>query len=363
MGTTDSAEREPLFTRYLRSLDEDGNPPSEEAFLEAWGALAVALRRELLRRGLWDRPTLYLGVEGGNRWEESSLEELVADLYSFVFVDRVRSLRAQLRVKPQVEGLVFANLRNFLYERQKRYDRLGFRVFEFARSACRDALSGSELELVSGDPTVRNDTVLRAREGLAASPSPAEDTDLVAAAAAWSADLLPDLVTARGSRRQAVIDRLRAHFVELLAATGAERSFQDLVGAVKAIVRTRWSELLERELGESDSPAVEVGGLDLPSAGRSAGPEQWLSFEQLVDCIEELLDRHREREPEGERQLEDLWQVIKLHAEGVVDKPSDRAVSELLTIPRHRLPKLYETLGRFVTTCSSADSASALLGS
>lgn len=60
----------------------------------------------------------------------SALDELAADCYIFIYVDRLRSLQAQLRVKPDIADLVHLNLRHFLLERQRQHDPLGIRLFD-----------------------------------------------------------------------------------------------------------------------------------------------------------------------------------------------------------------------------------------
>ena len=98
---------------------------------------------------------------GSDRWDEETLDELTTDAYVFNFVHRLRSLRAQLLVKPNIEGLVLLNLKNFLYERQRRHDPLGCRLFKTLRSALRALVDDGQLEVSRGAPEIRNDTVLR----------------------------------------------------------------------------------------------------------------------------------------------------------------------------------------------------------
>ncbi len=153
-----------VFTDHVRLLSS--GKPLDAGSLEAlWGALRAALRAELRRRGLWESPPAYLGVYGWESWETSgaergALEELLFECYSYIFVPRFRSLQAQLKVKPNIDGLIFLSIRNFLHERQKEHDPLGSQVFEVLRSAVRTALAEGTLRVLSGDERIRNDTVL-----------------------------------------------------------------------------------------------------------------------------------------------------------------------------------------------------------
>src|SRR5262249_51174965 len=102
----------PLFTRFVQSLDE---APDETLALAVWGRLREILEHELKRRGLWHHPPAYLGIcaadwRGGPE-DDGALDELVAECYGFIFVDRLERLRAQLAQKPNIEGLVLLNVR------------------------------------------------------------------------------------------------------------------------------------------------------------------------------------------------------------------------------------------------------------
>jgi len=73
------------------------------------------------------------------------LEELLADCYAFIFVDRLRTLQVQLAIKPNIDGLIFLNIRNFLYERQKDHDPLGYHVFTVVVAAVKKCLANGVL--------------------------------------------------------------------------------------------------------------------------------------------------------------------------------------------------------------------------
>jgi hypothetical protein len=139
------------FTRFLRNLEPDGPLEQENGdFDEVWTALRRLLVSELRRRSLWSLPPACLGIYGCATWADpEAVEELVADCFVFIFAERFRSLKAQLRNKPNVEGLILRNVRNFLHETQRRHDPVGFRVFTVLRSAVRGALSTGELQVIA----------------------------------------------------------------------------------------------------------------------------------------------------------------------------------------------------------------------
>ena len=156
------------FTLFLRNLESRESLQQEGGgFDEAWTALRRLLVSELKRRSLWSLPPACLGIYGCETWDDpDAVEELVADCFVFVFVERFRSLKAQLRYKPNIEGLIVRNVRNFLHETQRRHDPVGFRVFTMLRSAVRGALSAGELQVIAGNPSLRHDTVLAFRLGV-----------------------------------------------------------------------------------------------------------------------------------------------------------------------------------------------------
>jgi hypothetical protein len=371
-----SAAEPRVFTEYVRSLAA-GRPPDERRLNEVWKALAAALRTELKRRGLWESPPAYLGIFGWERWEserfsnesESALEELLAECYTYIFIDRLRGLQAQLKLKPNIEGLVFLNIRHFLHERQKTHDPIGSQVFEVLQTGIRRAIETEELQVIEGDERVRNDTVLAFREGT--EPSPSDREKIPAVVARWNDELLPDLITSRGRDQEEVVERLRARLRDLPKEGIEAFRFKDLVDPFKADVRARWAALLEgsegeREVRKPGERAGEAGGLVLPDTGF----EDREVFLKLVDCV--LTGVRRVEVPEKTRRyLTTLWQFLRIRAsegvemapagfEAVLDtgledeQPSLRKLAEQLRIPRERLPGLYDILRDLLNRCRAA---------
>jgi hypothetical protein len=279
------------------------------------------------------------------------LEDLTAGCYSFIFVDRLRSLMAQLLVKSDIEGLVTLDLRHYLYELQKRHDPLGFRVFALARSAVRSSLELGELHVLAGDRGVRNDTLL----GFSTAPdlAPVAAAELHGPVSGWNDELLPDLVTAHGKAKTEVAERLRRRVMSL-RPEGVERfRFKDLVDALKSDVRSRWAGLL-RDPGLDVEPDVDARA----------------SFASVVQCVDEALDR-LETDERSRGYLKTVWRFLWLRAseaeaadvppaparpQGAAeaaedDRLSHRKLAELLHLPRERLPEIYRTLGRLLASC------------
>lgn len=380
--TKPSAEEPGAFTRHVRLLTAGTEPLDAERLEPLWISLRAALRSELKRRGLWESPPAYLGIYGSESWEApggmkgEALEELLAECYTFVFVLRLRSLQAQLQVKPNVDGLVFLNIRHFLHERQKEHDPVGSQVFEVLRSAVRTALAAGELHLLAGNEQVRNDTVLSFSASAGTAPPPREG--IATLVARWNDDLLPDLVTQRGQQQEDVVRRLRARLPDLRREGFEGFRFKDLVDPLKADVRTRWAAILDQSQGEAAPQTVEnERGERVRLALPDVRIEERQLFRRLVDCVLTSLRRLETNEKTREY-LSTLWQFVRVQAtEGETstapasrldpliqeaaegERPSLRRLAEQLRIPRERLPGLYKILGDLLERCRAANSGPA----
>ena len=228
------------FTEYVRALDPGGEAPSRECFEAFWDFLRDALIGEMRKRGLWRSSPRYLGIYARTSWSEGdALEELLVDCYAFL-IRRLRGLKAQLEQKSDIRGLLFLNVRHFLYDTQKKHDPLGFRIFSLLRAAMREAVAEGTLSVVAGDPRVRNDTVLAfaaasGRSGVAA------DADLGAHVRGWCDDLLPELVVAFGRGLVRGRAKLKARVLALEDRGLEALRFEDVIEPLKSETRSRWS--------------------------------------------------------------------------------------------------------------------------
>lgn len=366
-----------IFTDFLHKLGERSSPPDPETFDHLWKTLRGVLAGEMKRRSVWSSPPSFLGVFGWNRWAEQgmethlvptgdALEELLAECYSFIFIHRLRALQAQLKLRCNVDGLIHLNVRHFLHDTQKRFDPLGFHLFEVLRTAVRGLIANGDLHVVEGDPRVRNETILCFRRGC--DPTEAETVDFGKLVPGWSDDLLPALVTARGKELEEVLDRLRARLGELPARGVRAFRFKDLIDPFKTDVRARWAALFEGSQGEPVTATSEEGDLELRDILRVVRPddsfEQRDGFEKLVACVETRLEGLA-CDPATRRHLIRLWRFHCAHAaEWREHQPMDagdpssegkqlsrRKLAELLRIPRDRLPGLYCQLGHLLEDC------------
>lgn len=346
------------FTEYVRSLE--GGEPDAARFAALCRELRAVLRAELRRRGLWSSPPEYLGIYGWKSWEEGNsregdaLDELRADAYTFVFLDRLRSLRSHLAVKPNIDGLVFLAVRQFIQERQEKHDPLGAQVYAVLRTAVRGALEAGELRLVGGSDRIVNDTVLGFGAGADSEP---QDLDLRLLAARWNDRLLPDLVTHRGRKQEEVVRHLRGLLPELRDEGVEVFRFKDLIGPLKADVRARWGAVFEREGGETAlEEGAEIRRVRLTQPDLGVEERQFLR--KVIACVLESVARLDVNET-TRGYLYRLWQFRRVQAEseaGDDRDPSARKLGDLLRIPRERIPDLSRKLVELVEGCRAANS-------
>lgn len=348
--TGDAVREDAVFTRFLEGLDP-GRPIEAEGFGEAWEALRRLLVTELRRRNLWTLPPACLGVYGSSSWnDDEAVEELVADAFLFIFGERLRPLKAQLRFKPEVEGLVLRSARNFLYEAQKRYDPVGFRVFTVLRAAVRAAVEAGELRAIAGSPAVKRGTVLAFTGGgpTTREEDPAAADRLAATVRTWNDALLPDLIVARGWEVRPLMARVREHLLRLPLLGFSVFRFQDLVDPLRRDAGARWR-ALQTESEELDALAVPARNL-----------EERESFRRLLDCIDRKIEALAQR-ARSKEYLRRLQIFLRHHAVETArgtggaqpggGLPSHRRLADLLDVPRERLPGLFATLQQLAAVC------------
>jgi hypothetical protein len=337
-----------------RSLDQD-----DHVFEEVWTALRRLLVSELKRRSLWSLPPALLGIYGCSSWTDpEAIEELVAECFAFTFVERFRSLKAQLGSKQNVDGLVLRNVRNFLLETQRRHDPVGFRVFTVLRSAVRNALSTGALQVAAGSPGVQRDTVLAFRP-LRSEEEAARLDDLRPHVLAWNDDLLPDLITARGWDVRQLTARLEQHLHRLEAAGIRAFRFHDLVDALRQDARARWRAAWVHT-PDGIPPQPEEDGLIAVArlVEPSFASDERESVHELLACLERSVERVPEPPARSRDYLRRLLVFLKSHAADAPERggpgaalPSHRQLAQLLAIPRERLPDLFRTLRDLAQAC------------
>lgn len=347
-----------IFSQHVKSLADGHGVDDVQGFDAAWEKLGDALQSEMMQRGMWSTSPSYLGVVGYVSWsQEEAFFELQSDCYTFSFVRRLPGLNALLENQDNIEGVVFRNIRNFLFELQKRHDPLGYRVFRVLRSAADQLMDEERLVCSNASGKIANDSILAFSSDVEGLPATREV--LETAVEPWGPSLLPDLVVRRGKRLERVVEVLCQHIVDLETQGIDSLRFKDLAQILKGHVRRTWSAMWQSQgnWARDDGPEEERAVVpwvqpDLDFEGRS-------QFHYLRECVDEAIDTMETRST-TRRYLDRLWAFLCGYAAEALPMddsaegsgmPSNRNLAEILDIPRYRLPDLWITLGTFVQGC------------
>ncbi|MEM7356455.1 MAG: hypothetical protein AAF657_36910, partial [Acidobacteriota bacterium] len=322
--------------KYLRSLEPD-RELTAEAYEGARDALLHLLRKELQRRGLWERPPRYLGILE-ERWPGEAIAELVSECYVAIFVDRLGRLKNRTLVEPDVNGLIVLCVRNFVQDRQSGNDPLGHKLYELLGESLERLANAGRLRLIPAGK-VLNDTICAFGEGQDGGP----ETDLELQVRAINDDLWPELIFAQGRARSGLEARLDEHIAEL-AATAEIFLFRDLIVPLKRDARVRWKEGLAAEVAGWADSATEDGLSD------------------LGDCVRRRIEQEKPKDQEGLRRL---WAFLCDYALGsnpspVAEKaeksgrpPTALGLEKALGDSRHRIAGFKQALGKMIDQCRS----------
>ncbi len=345
-----------IYTRYLSSLPDDGRPPDEALFEEVVAQLRTDLKRELRRRGLSTQPPSYLGINE-NRWDGDALEMLVNEVYIYVFMQRVKDLKRQLDVRPNIDGLVVLNIRYCLTGLQREADPIGYRVFEHSKAAALKVIESGAIHILSGNKRIRNDTVLGFDRH-----KRSEDIcqNLDQGAGDLYDALLVEMIQARGRAVPKLIEKLADAVVDLKAAGVKAFRFKDLVDLLKLKVRRClegvWANESDFGVDEIDEDHKALVPIVRPRFFEDGVRvlDEWLRCVAL--WINEL--------PKDKKAIVwSLWKLLRsftLDADPDAETPrrlSYRKLGQLLDIDRERVPVLLRTIRHIVRKCRSGEDA------
>jgi len=353
------------FTRFLRAW-EPGREPEPSLVSAMWSAFGQVVRQELRRRSLSEGAPQWLGIYGFRGWWEVAgrggpFEDLLAEAYRHVFIERLPSLQAQALAGFQVEALVRVLVRNFLHDRRRLHDRLGSRLFEVLASAVRQAVARGDLAAVSGAAKIESATVLATGERTSATDL-APPERLATIARRWNDELLPDLVTASRAEKSRLVAELARRLAELELAGIAAFRFRDLLAPLQADVRRRWAALLAPA---EEEPADDEDARGFRRMRHALDPtleDELIAadrFAKLLDCVDHSIEASP-ASPSTRDYLRRILVFVRDFAteggeeEGGADEgqlPSFRRLAEHLKIPRDRFSGLMSTLRSFLEGC------------
>lgn len=329
---------EPGLAGSLRALLDGQRIPAV-----LWAALRDALDQNLRRRGLSSRPPAYVGLDDVAAWtDDGALDALAAEFYRDHVLPRLRS-DWPARSESQLAGLIDLMARQFLGERQRSHDRIGYFVHQNVVQALRIAVERGTLEVAphaaDDEPAARAHRAERfAPPGSAAERIPPERwLERFAAQDGWS-DVVPLLGSASAETQAVLAGAIAAAAAQPPPAAMTAR---DVVLAIRDEVRAALP-------GPGVDPDVAVGwdrGEDgvaelvrvvLPGDPPPGGHDFARLAERLRARVAQLACQDRVRAG--------LLRVIDQIAEAGDEPPPPAELGRRLGVPRSTLHELLQRL-------------------
>lgn len=343
-----------VFTDHIRSLEppEDGSA----GFDAAWKKLESELTRAIKRIGLWHLPPRYLGVEDAERWDHPrAFDDLAVDCYVYAILDRLPSLKALIEVSGTVEGAVVRNVRHFVFDRQRKQDPVGYRIYDVTRCALERLIEGETLAVTEGKPgKINNVTLLSFPSESGCVESLAGD--LREHVEGWRGGLFTDMVLGIRKRRHEAEQELASAIADLQRGGVAAFRFKGLIDPIKERGRRHWGSLFAQEEGDY-APAGEAKDGEVPPLVPVVKPgsplEEQEAYSKLLECMARKLARCQVRSRVRD-ELQRLWALLKIHAPQS-DRPlPERRAAEMLGIARGTLRQRLKQLRSLVAGCRAA---------
>jgi len=319
-----------VFTEHVRHFST-ASDPAEKVLVE----LEKVLRQRMRRRNLLLAPPSYLGYDMGGWDAPGAFEDIVADCYIFAFLDRLQGLRNQLRVRSNIDGLIVRNIDNFLLDRQRHHDPVGYAVFgNVEGAACRAEASGELTVEGLNRGRLHNPSLLRLDQGKpSAEPAdPRTLQDALEQAPGWD-QAVPSLAATTEEGQEWI-----ARFIHRLRDAGvAAVRCGDLVAVVAARARESWA---ARHALPRQELAYE-GDDELGKLVRMVCPDQTLEDRDRWEKLKEKVSRRIKGLDRQQRVRERLTQVfaglVQLIEEGDAAPPKQAELIHRLGIARATL--------------------------
>jgi hypothetical protein len=262
-------------------------------------------------------------------------EDICADCYVFAVLDRIKGLRNQLRVRGNIDGLIVRNVDNFLLERQRRHDPIGYAVFGNVEGAvCRAEDAGEIAVEGRSGGRLHNQSVLRL-DRAQSSADPVEPRTLQKAleqTADWD-QAVPSLVATTEEGQEWVVGFL----LRLREAGNPAVRCGDLVAVIAARTRESWVARHAVPRGELAYEGEDQVGMLV----RMVCPDQTLEDRDRWERLKQKMTLRIERLDRQERVRERLTRVfaglVKLIEEADWGMPKQAELIARLGIARATL--------------------------
>lgn len=335
------------LTQHVQSLRPDQFPE-----LEFWTEFEALVRRRMRRRGLLESPPRYLGYSG-QQWGEV-MHDVVFDCYQFAVLDRLVGLRAQLKVKPHIDGLILRNVDHFLLERQRNQDRTGYAIFRNLEMAVLMGIEDGEVS-ISGGPAnrIRNETLLLFDPDASFPGSTAEQVrEAVRSIGEWQSRLSEWARISDSAQRS-----LQHGLTELPDHRVRSCRFKILVDVLKEEVR---SVLGMDEMSVQDSQGLEIeAATDFLQAIRTnCGDYRYVVMDQFQDRVKRIranLSRLEKRDDVMKR-VEQLFLELVAVAQSEEPLPSHAELARRMGLPKSSVSDYVQLIRRVWNEVDTMDS-------
>jgi hypothetical protein len=310
-------------------------------------ALERVLRYRMRQKNLESAPPEVLGYSGVTNWSApNAFEDIVADCYIYAVLQRLPALREQLKIKPNVDGLISRNVKNFLLERQRRYDPLGYAVFGNVKGAALDGVAAKTIVLENLDRgKIYNATVLRFTDGRPGAPaSPELIQNAVRTAAGW-ADALRSLTASTEEGRTWVLG-----FIRHLRGTGVTAiRCGDLIAAVAGRVREEWGTRHAEPAGD----LAREGDDEFGATVRMVWPDESVETRERWERLKRLIPSqiaHLDRQERVRDRLAGVFAALVVAVEeGGHAPPTQAELIERTGVPRATLSDDFQLLREIIS--------------
>ncbi len=338
-----------IFTEHVRTFGPNSDPTSQ-----VLPALKKLLRYHMKRKNLLNSPPRFLGYlpETAEAWSDDNFEDIVADCYIFAIVKRIESLRHQLQIKSNIDGLISRNVDNFLLERQQKYDPIGYAVYRNVRDASQNAEANGELRIENpNNGKFSNRSILRL--GGSSSNTPAKRDQIrtqLNMVTGWS-DNVESLTKAIQRGRQWVRDFLQ----QCLKAGISVLRCGDLIEVLAQRVRSDWS--TRHASHSSESVASELANPE----NDSIQPDQRIEDSDHREWLKRVIPKRIANLDVQARVRDRLMAVFKALVERIdrgEDCPKLTELSDQMKIPRSTLWGDLQTLRKIIAEINPSNSDS-----
>lgn len=337
------------LTLLFRQLLDGWRPEDVRKALHK--AIANALRHELKERGLWYESPQLLGYSEESSWKKNSqaFDQLCLDCYIFAIVDRFKALSEAAKRYPNIEGIIFNNIRHFLTERQQKRDPIGYAVAENVRSAIELAI---ENNILIAEGLKQNKVCNRTLLSFTSETSP-KIANQQALKAILSSPLWLEIRFQFIQQCKKAQEKLHQELIALLPEKYSVYHFyfKDLAEVMKDEVRQSWhnahSQSDEMVPDETDDDSEEYFPELIQRIEPDTTDEDFESWRQWISEIGQAIDKMKGQE-RLRKGIKQVFDELVLSIENEDEVPSQVELSRRLNIPKPTVHKYLKDMATLI---------------